>query len=43
LDKLHLGGGIANLSEVEVVLTPRNASTAGAGLTVERISLYRQY
>ncbi|MFC3031177.1 tyrosinase family protein [Pseudoalteromonas fenneropenaei] len=40
LDKLHLNQGIDNLSEVEVVLTPRNGQNAE--LSVERISLYRQ-
>lgn len=42
LDKLYLKHGIENLSDVEVVLIPRNTGTAKAGLTVERISLYRQ-
>lgn len=42
LDRLQLNKGIENLSEVEVKLTPRNANTKEAGLTIERISLYRQ-
>lgn len=42
LDRLQLNQGIENLSEIEVKLTPRNANTAGADLSIERISLYRQ-
>ncbi|MEN3157899.1 tyrosinase family protein [Alkalimonas sp. NCh-2] len=41
-DQLHQSKGIENLRDVVVKLTPRTANTEGSGLSVERISLYRQ-
>lgn len=43
VDDLHLAQGVDKVSDLDITVRPRTPISEGDELTVERISLYREY